>query len=216
MFKTFFIACVVVAAGLCPAVAMSGGLGTILDRSRFPAELIIIRGDLDRLMTQSLLSRLERQGLQGRIQSALSGLLWLSQEYETLTKHAVDETFISDAQSLWRDRKLDDLRQLVTISADLYALNLEIFKASRASKQDMERVSEIDTTLCQGCHVLSPGSPSTLPAYRLKEFASTMSSHEFLARLLSGIRGSGETTLANPLTLGDVRGFMRLYRSSLE
>ena len=96
-----------VTAGLCPAVATSGGLGTILDRSRFPAELIIIRGDLDRFMTESSLSRLERQGLEGRIQSALSGLLWLSQEYETLTKHAVDETFISDAQSLWRDRKLD-------------------------------------------------------------------------------------------------------------
>ena len=205
-----------VTAGLCPAVATSGGLGTILDRSRFPAELIIIRGDLDRLMTQSLLSRLERQGLQGRIQSALSGLLWLSQEYETLTKHVVDETFISDAQSLWRDGELDDLRQLFAQAADLYALNLDIFKASRASKEDMERVSEIDTTLCQGCHVLSPGSPLILPAYRLKDFASTMSAHEFLARLLSGIKGSGETTLANPLTLGDVRGFMRLYRPSLD
>jgi hypothetical protein len=91
-------------------------------------------------MTQSLLSRLERQGLQGRIESALSGLLWLSQEYETLTKHVVDETFISDAQSLWREGKLDDLRQLVAQAADLYALNLDIFKASRASKEDMERV----------------------------------------------------------------------------
>ena len=205
-----------VTAGLCPAVATSGGLGTILDRSRFPAELMIIRGDLDRLITQSSLNELERQGLEGRIQSALSGLLWLSQEYETLTKHVVDETFIPDAQSLWRDGKLDDLRQLFAQAADLYALNLEIFKASRASKEDMERVSEIDTTLCQGCHVLSPGSPSTLPAYRLKDFASTMSAQEFLARLLSGIKGSGETTLANPLTLGDVRGFMRLYRPSLD
>ena len=203
-------------AGLCPAVATSGGLGTILDRSRFPAELMIIRGDLDRLITQSSLSELERQGLEGRIQSALSGLLWLSQEYETLTKHVVDETFIPDAQLLWRDGKLDDLRQLFAQAADLYALNLDIFKASRASKEDMERVSEIDTTLCQGCHVLSPGSPSTLPAYRLKDFASTMSAQEFLARLLSGIKGSGETTLANPLTLGDVRGFMRLYRPSLD
>ena len=203
-------------AGLCPAVATSGGLGTILDRSRFPAELIIIRGDLDRLMTQSLLSRLERQGLQGRIQSALSGLLWLSQEYETLTKHVVDEAFISDAESFWADGKLDHLRDLIAASADIYALNLEIFRASRASKEDMQRVSEIDTALCQGCHVLSPGSPLILPAYRLKDFASTMSAHEFLARLLSGIKGSGETTLANPLTLGDVRGFMRLYRPSLD
>lgn len=212
MFKAFFIACVVVTAGLCPAVATSGGLGTILDRSRFPAELIIIRGDLDRLMTESELSRLERQGLEGRIQSALSGLLWLSKEYGTLTKHAVDETFISDAESFWADGKLDHLRDLIAASADIYALNLEIFRASRASKEDMQRVSEIDTALCQGCHVLSSGSPSILPAYRLKDFASTMSAREFLARLLSGIRGSGETTLANPLTLGDIRGFMRLYR----
>ena len=75
-----------VTAGLCPAVATSGGLGTILDRFRFPAEMFIVRGDLDRLMTESEKSRLERQGQEGRIQSALSGLLWLSKEYETLKK----------------------------------------------------------------------------------------------------------------------------------
>jgi len=37
-----------------------------------------------------------------------------------------------------------------------------------------------------------------------------MPSEEFLARLLSGVRGTSDTALANPLSLGDIRGLLRL------
>ena len=43
-----------------------------------------------------------------------------------------------------------------------------------------------------------------------------MDAVEFLARLLSGVRGTEETLLANPLTLKDVRGFMALYGATLK
>ena len=73
---------------------------------------------------------------------------------------------------------------------------------------------EIDARLCKGCHVDSVGAEKSLPAYRLQKMGKMISAVEFLARLLSGVRGTPDTALANPLSLGDIRGFMRIYRES--
>ncbi len=64
----------------------------------------------------------------------------------------------------------------------------------------------------QWCHTDRVGAEKILPAYRLKEMAAGMPSDEFLARLLSGVRGTSDTALANPLSLGDIRGLLRLYQ----
>jgi hypothetical protein len=58
------------------------------------------------------------------------------------------------------------------------------------------------------------GSAQRLPAYQLAEMAKTMTPKEFLARLINGVRGTADTVLANPLTLGQVRGLMMLYRTT--
>jgi len=41
-----------------------------------------------------------------------------------------------------------------------------------------------------------------------------ISAEEFLARLLKGARGTADTALANRLSLGDIRGFMKIYREA--
>ena len=87
-----------------------------------------------------------------------------------------------------------------------------ILSADRASAKDVERARELDLQLCQGCHTDRVGAEKILPAYRLKEMAAGMPSDEFLARLLSGVRGTSDTALANPLSLGDIRGLLRLYQ----
>jgi hypothetical protein len=198
-------------AGLCPAVVFSGGMGTILDRSRFPAELQLLRGDFDRSISMTELSASERLGLQGRIDSAVGGLEWLAMEYETITQTTVDRHNLDLVFDAWRRQESERAVEALESLIEQHPLNLRIFAAERATNEDLQRVREIDATLCSGCHTASPGSPNQLPAYRLSELARSMTSTEFLARLLSGVRGTEETLLANPLSMKDMRGFMALY-----
>ena len=212
MLKSFVIAGCIVAAGLCPAAVFCAGLGTTLDRARFPAEVLIVRGDLQRLISPVALSSAEVAGLEGRIKSALTGLSWLALEYGALTRSEIDRKLLEDLDRSWAKRDLVSAQALVDELSRRYPLNSAIFSADRAGAEDIERVRELDIQLCQGCHIDKIGTEKILPAYPLKEMAATMPSDEFLARLLSGVRGTSDTALANPLSLGDIRGLLRLYR----
>ena len=200
------------AAGLCPAAAVCAGLGTTLDRARFPAELLIVRGDLQRLISPRSLSSAEVTGLEGRIESALTGLEWLALEYATLTKSEIAQPLLQNLDRSWAQRDLLAVQGLVSQLSRMYPLNGTIFSAERATADDIKRVRELHLRLCQGCHTDRVGTEKILPAYRLEEMAANMPSDEFLARLLSGVRGTSDTALANPLSLGDIRGLLRLYQ----
>lgn len=204
------------AAGLCSAAAFCAGLGTTLDRVRFPAELLIVQGDLQRLIFLDHLSPDERLGLEGRIGSALGGIEWLALEYEALTKSTVSRDALQRLQESWLTRDLASALDWVSGLARNHSLNVEIFSPDRATLDDVGRVQEIDAQLCQGCHIDSVGAAKILPAYRLQDMTRVISGKEFLARLLSGVRGTAETSLANPLSLGDIRGFMKLYRAAAD
>ena len=204
------------AAGLCSAAAFCAGLGTTLDRVRFPAELLIVQGDLQRLIFLDRLSPDERLGLEGRIGSALGGIEWLALEYEALTKSTVSRDALQRLQESWLTRDLASALEWVSGLARNHSLNVEIFSPDRATLDDVGRVQEIDAQLCQGCHIDSVGAAKILPAYRLQDMTRVISGKEFLARLLSGVRGTAETSLANPLSLGDIRGFMKLYRAAAD
>ncbi len=200
------------AAGLCPAAAVCAGLGTTLDRARFPAELLIVRGDLQRLISPRSLSSAEVTGLEGRIESALTGLEWLALEYAALTKSEIAQPLLQNLDRSWAQRNLLAVQGLVSQLSRMYPLNGTIFSAERATADDIKRARELDLQLCQGCHIDRVGTEKILPAYRLEEMAGNMPSDEFLARLLSGVRGTSDTALANPLSLGDIRGLLRLYQ----
>ena len=204
------------AAGLCSAAAFCAGLGTTLDRVRFPAELLIVQGDLQRLIFLDHLSPDERLGLEGRIGSALGGIEWLALEYEALTKSTVSRDALQRLQESWLTRDFASALERVSGLARNHSLNVEIFSPDRATLDDVGRVQEIDAQLCQGCHIDSVGAAKILPAYRLQDMTRVISGKEFLARLLSGVRGTAETSLANPLSLGDIRGFMKLYRAAAD
>lgn len=200
------------AAGLCPAAAVCAGLGTTLDRARFPAELLIVRGDLQRLISPRSLSSAEVTGLEGRIESALTGLEWLALEYAALTKSEIAQPLLQNLDRSWAQRNLLAVQGLVSQLSRMYPLNGTIFSAERATADDIKRARELHLQLCQGCHIDRVGTEKILPAYRLEEMAGNMPSDEFLARLLSGVRGTSDTALANPLSLGDIRGLLRLYQ----
>ena len=204
------------AAGLCSAAAFCAGLGTTLDRVRFPAELLIVQGDLQRLIFLDHLSPDERLGLEGRIGSALGGIEWLALEYEALTKSTVSRDALQRLQESWLAGEFSLALERVSVLTRNHPLNIRIFSPELATPDDVGRVQEIDAQLCQGCHIDSVGAAKILPAYRLQDMTRVISGKEFLARLLSGVRGTAETSLANPLSLGDIRGFMKLYRAAAD
>ena len=146
------------AAGLCSAAAFCAGLGTTLDRVRFPAELLIVQGDLQRLIFLDHLSPDERLGLEGRIGSALGGIEWLALEYEALTKSTVSRDALQRLQESWLTRDLASALDWVSGLARNHSLNVEIFSPDRATLDDVGRVQEIDAQLCQGCHIDSVGA----------------------------------------------------------
>ena len=205
-----------VAAGLCPAAAFCAGLGTTLDRARFPAELLIVQGDLQRLTFSDRLSSDERLGLEGRIGSALEGIEWLALEHEALTRSIVSRDALQRLQESWLAGEFSLALERVSVLTRNHPLNIRIFSPELATPDDVGRVQEIDAQLCQGCHIDSVGAAKILPAYRLQDMTRVISGKEFLARLLSGVRGTAETSLANPLSLGDIRGFMKLYRATAD
>ena len=171
-----------------------------------------MRGDLQRLISPRSLSSAEVTGLEGRIKSALTGLAWLALEYGALTRSEIDRKLLQDLDQSWAKRDLLSAQALADQLSRRYSLNSAIFSADRASAKDIERARELDLQLCQGCHTDRVGTEKILPAYRLKEMAASMPSDEFLARLLSGVRGTSDTALANPLSLGDIRALLRLYQ----
>ena len=147
-----------VAAGLCPAAAFCAGLGTTLDRARFPAELLIVQGDLQRLTFSDRLSSDERLGLEGRIGSALEGIEWLALEHEALTRSIVSRDALQRLQESWLTRDLASALERVSGLARNHSLNVGIFSPDRATLDDVGRVQEIDAQLCQGCHIDSVGA----------------------------------------------------------
>ena len=151
-------------------------------------------------------------GLEGRIKSALTGLSWLALEYDALTRSEIDRKLLQDLDRSWAKRDLVSAEVLADELSRRYTLNSAIFSADRAGAEDFERARELDLQLCQGCHTDKVGTEKILPAYPLREMAANMPSDEFLARLLSGVRGASDTALANPLSLGDIRGLLRLYQ----
>ncbi len=150
--------------------------------------------------------------LEGRIESALTGVEWLALEYATLTKSEIDQPLLQDLDRSWAQRNLLSAQELAAQLSGMYPLNGTIFSAQRATADDIKGVRELDLQLCKGRHTDKVGTEKILPAYRLREMVGNMPSEEFLARLLSGVRGTSDTALANPLSLGDIRGLLRLYQ----
>jgi hypothetical protein len=210
----FLLGLLLTVAGLCPATVSSDGLGTILDRVRFPSELLIIQGDAHRLLWSDSLSQQEKDGLRLRIESALTGVHWLAAEYSSLTGDAIPNALISRMIRAGSAGEFGKVENLARDLSSRFELNLSVFSSLRATEVDLDNAQEIHQNLCRACHQADVGSAEQLPAYQLAKMAKTMTPKEFLARLINGVRGTADTVLANPLTLGQVRGLMMFYRAA--
>ena len=149
-----------------------------------------------------------------RIESALTGVHWLAAEYSSLTGDAIPNALISRMIRAGSAGEFGKVENLARDLSSRFELNLSVFSSLRATEVDLDNAQEIHQNLCRACHQADVGSAEQLPAYQLAKMAKTMTPKEFLARLINGVRGTADTVLANPLTLGQVRGLMMFYRAA--
>ncbi len=192
------------------AVVFSAGLGTLLDRYRYPAELLVLSGDL-RFLSSPELSEVERKGVNSRINSALGGLIWLNREWAIVSGKDLQIETIQNLISLWDLRDYAAMNQILMLLQKTAPLRSTIFQGQRATKSSQKSAQKLHNTLCGVCHIHNYGVSHHLPAYDLWKVSSRMSEGEFLARLLNGVRGTSSNALANPLTVSEIQGLMWLY-----
>ena len=176
------------------------------------AELLILRGDLDRLAHEPGLSAKNREGLRQRIAGALGLLPWLLRE-------------AGDAAAAERLRGFQG-RPLTTVaSAGLIAqldaaiarhpLDTAPFLDPPPTPARLTEARAIHQTYCAGCHDGAGQGPRDLllPARDLFGMARREPRDLFLARMVNGVKGDATVHFANPLKDAQIGALWAFYRA---
>ncbi|MDQ2089749.1 hypothetical protein [Marimonas arenosa] len=200
----FFLFSVVTAAGPVPASA------TEAEERTLASELLIVRGDLDRL--EMSLPPAHHAGLHQRIRGALGVLPWL-------LKQAGDYAG-AGALEAWQDNPLDlpgDRARLAALLSTLAERHpLALGQADTRLPPAVQREARaIHDAYCAGCHDgLGEGDPELdLPARDLFGMGRTEPPKLFLARLINGVKGDETLGFLNPLTDRQLLALWILYRT---
>jgi mono/diheme cytochrome c family protein len=197
------LAVAVMAASVAPAATPSREL---------PAELLILRGDLDRFTREPGLSSQNREGLRQRIAGALGLLPWLLRE--------AGDPQAADRLRAFHHRPLADATP-AGLTAELDAaiarhpLQRDTFLQPPPTPARLNEARAIHETYCAGCHDgASKGSPDLLlPARDLFAMARQEATDAFLARMVNGVKGDATIHFANPLTDAQIGALLTFYRS---
>lgn len=179
---------------------------------RLAAELLILRGDTERLDRASGLSPRNREGLRARIAGALGLLPWLLRE--------AGDAPGADRLRAWQERPVADHQARTALVADLDALiarhplGRAAFVAPPPTQARLTEAKAIYGAYCSACHDgVGDGAPdAALPARDLFRMAQGESQDEFLARLVAGVKGDAAIRFANPLTEAQIGAMAAMFR----
>lgn len=203
----------VVAGVLCgaPAAIVAGGE----HQRRVAAELLVLRGDLDRFADEAA-DGPRKKGLADRIGGLLSGLdLLLRLADEEMGREPRAEARATTVAALRRSFEAGELRaadgRLATLIGS-FPLAARALTPAEPSPERLARGREIHEELCAGCHD-NPDRTVERPAYNLFEEARGLSPPEFAARLMIGVRGDRITGIGNPLSDEQLASLIAFYRN---
>lgn len=179
---------------------------------RLQVEVAVLYGDTKMLLDPAT-PPLRRQGLRQHIRSSLGTL-------GILTRYAIQDGVTPPAPL---KKQVADLRQL--FDADqlpAFARKLQQLKASQPldisgflpltpTPLRLRTGQSMYQNLCMGCH-LSPDKTQPNPAPNLFSMAKTLSTDEFIARMLGGIHGVPLTSLENPFTNEEIISMTTYFR----
>ena len=175
------------------------------------AELLILRGDLERLSHEPGLSPKHREGLRQRIAGALGLLPWLLRQ----AGDAAGAVRMHAFQSRSMEQPQADLIVVVDAAIARHPLDRAAFLEPPPTQARLREARAIHRTYCAGCHEgAGNGSPNLLlPARDLSLMAQQETVDEFLARMVNGVKGDAAVRFANPLTDMQIGELWTFYRS---
>ncbi|MDC0888873.1 hypothetical protein OAS38_02945 [Candidatus Thioglobus sp.] len=106
-------------------------------------------------------------------------------------------------ESLFIANKFEELHFKLDFLIKKYPLNLDQYLPDKVSKEDIKVGVKIYQHYCLSCH-LSHNDQLKMPALSLEVMAKSLSSEEFIARMIAGVKGNGKIALRNPLNHKDI------------
>jgi mono/diheme cytochrome c family protein len=207
------LAVAVVAVTVVAVAAVRSNASPVAPTRELAAELLIARGDLDRLDNEQDLSRENREGLTQRIAGAL-GLL------PFLLRQAGDAPG-AERLRLWQQRPLANAAERAALIAALdaaiarFPIDHDAFRAPKPTPARISEARAIHETYCAGCHdgVGQGAADALLPPRDLFLMARQEPPDIFLARLINGVKGDASIQFANPLTDAQIGALSSFYRN---
>jgi len=177
------------------------------------AELLIVRGDLDRIANEADLSPVNREGLRRRMVGALGALPWLLRE--------AGDAAGADRLRAWQGRSFSETAARDALIADVDAsiashrIDRGAFLQPPPTPAQLSDARAIHQTYCAGCHDGTGKSEASalLPARDLFAMARREDMDLFLARLVNGVKGDEAIRFANPLTDAQIGALYTFYRN---
>ncbi|ALE53096.1 MULTISPECIES: hypothetical protein [Candidatus Thioglobus] len=170
------------------------------DEQLCSSELVIIRGDLAKL-TKITTPELYKKGLKIRIDGAFRTLNWICRG--VIDNNLNVSYLFKELEQLFIAKKFQELYLKLDFLIKKYPLNLDQYLPGSASKKDTKVGMKIYQHYCHGCH-LSHNDQIKMPALSLEIMAKNLSSEEFIARMIAGVKGNGVIALRNPLSRKDI------------
>ena len=179
------------------------------DARRLAAELLVMRGDAARLAEGKGLDDRSREALAARLQGA-AGVLPILLRKGGGARH--DEA----VAALRRALAQADWRGAVAILSDLverYRLDTAGILPAPENAAAIGFGRTLHENYCAACHD-GEGQADWLPLPDLPRLARELQETEFVARLMTGVRGDASTALALPLSAGDIAALIAYYRNA--
>lgn len=180
---------------------------------RVAAELRVLKGDLTRLESPAL-SAQHQSGLRERILGGISALDILFRLADQETGKPASNTSAPSLSTIKQFRQAFDDGELDTSNSQLnrwlanYPLALSRLEAVAGT--DTAIGKNLHQDLCAACHD-RPALNTTRPAYNLFDEAAELTTEEFSARLLVGVRGDRVTGIDNPLSDQQLKSLAAFY-----
>lgn len=167
------------------------------------AELLIARGDINRLDQAPSLPPAHVRGLTDRVTGSLGLLPWL-------LRQANDHNGATQLQASTTADLTKTLDQLIA----RHPLDASPYAADRLTPTQRREAILIHDTYCSGCHDdMGQGDEGAeLPARDLAFMAREMPPETFLARLINGVKGDETLLFSNPLTHTQIGALWYYYQ----
>ena len=182
---------------------------------RLAANLLVLQGDLRQLLKTDN-SDIHHRSLSLRIEEkiGLLSLLVRSANQQESVSYTHNPEEFRQLLFLFNSSELKSLLNKLEGLSLKYPLFLSPILQSSFPHVFFKQAEEMHRRICSECHS-GAMAENTLPAFDLFRQSRSIARMEFVARMLTGLRGDQLTSLQNPLTDTELSALISYYRNAV-